>query len=172
MRILETERLFLSELFFQDSEFIVELVNDPAWIKFIGDREICSIDQARRFIDKAFVNSYEKLGFGLYLVSLKEENTPIGICGFVKRDYLDFPDLGFAFLPDYRGLGYAFESAKALIQFGIGVLEFKTILAIAQPNNSRSIDLLQKLGFVFEKEIKQAVEKNPPKPILLYSLSK
>lgn len=103
MKILETERLVLRHLTVEDSEFILELLNDPSWLRFIGDKGVRTLDAARDYILKNLVAMYEKLGFGLYLVEIKGEGVPVGICGLVKRDSLEDVDIGFAFLPKYRG---------------------------------------------------------------------
>src|ERR1051325_3355107 len=113
MKVLETDRLILRHLTVEDSEFILELLNDPSWLRFIGNRGVRTLDDARDYILKSFVAMYERLGFGLYLTELKSEGVPVGICGLIKRDSLEDVDIGFAFLPKFRGEGYAYESASA-----------------------------------------------------------
>ncbi len=103
MKILETERLILRRATVEDGEFILELLNDPAWLRFIGDKGIRTLDAARDYISKTLVAMYERLGFGLYLTELKDGDVPIGVCGLIKRDSLEDVDVGFAFLPDSVG---------------------------------------------------------------------
>ena len=152
MTILETERLLLRELdSATDAEFIFELLNTPKFLKYIGDRGVRSVKQARDFIENRYRQSYREHGFGLYTVELKNEHIPIGLCGFVSRDTLPAPDLGFAFLPDFEGKGYGFESASALLQFGSEKLGFTRVLAITSQANDDSVKLLEKLGFRFDR---------------------
>lgn len=101
MKIIETDRLTLRFASIEDAEFILKLLNDPDWLKFIGDRGVKTIEQARNYISQSFVRMYEDLGFGLYLVETKDR-TAVGICGLIKRDYLQDIEIGFAFLPQYR----------------------------------------------------------------------
>ncbi len=116
MKILETERLMLRNVVNSDAEFVLDLLNQPSFIKFIGDRNVRTISEAENYIETRFTKSYQDFGFGMYLVELKTPNselrTPIGICGFVKRDTLPDVDIGFAFLPQFGGKGYAVESAQ------------------------------------------------------------
>jgi RimJ/RimL family protein N-acetyltransferase len=155
MNILETERLILREIVEQDAEFIYDLVNQPSFVKYIGNRNVHSVETAREFIENRYRQSYREHGFGLYAVELKENNTPIGICGFVRRDTLPDADIGFAFLPQFERKGYAFESADAVMKYGRDVLKLAKVLAITTQNNEASGKLLEKLGFKFENLIKQ-----------------
>lgn len=150
MKVLETERLNLRWLSADDAAFILGLVNEPAWIQFIGDRGIKTMADARDYILNGPVEMIERLGFGLYLVELKEDGSPIGICGLVKRDFLDDVDVGFAFLPRYWGHGYAYESASAVLAYGREAFGLNRIVAITAVDNHRSIRLLEKLGLCFE----------------------
>ena len=155
MIILETERLRLRHLAPDiDAEFILELLNDPSFIRYIGDKGVRDLDAARRYIIDGPAKSYEAHGFGLYLVELKVNETPIGICGLVKRDTLPNPDIGFAFLPQYWKKGYAFESAVAVMQYARDTLKQDRILAITSPDNEASGRLLDKIGLRFEKMIR------------------
>ncbi|HEY6189520.1 MAG TPA: GNAT family N-acetyltransferase [Pyrinomonadaceae bacterium] len=154
MKVLETERLILRRLTVEDGEFILELVNDPAWLRFIGDKGVRTLDDARDYILKSIVTMYERLGFGLYLTELKGEGIPIGICGLIKRDALEDVDIGFAFLPKFRGEGYAYESASAVMAYGKRTFGLQRIVAITNPDNYVSARLLEKLGFKFERMIK------------------
>ena len=153
MKILETERLLLREITEADAEFIYGLVNQPSFIKYIGNRNIHSIENAREFIETRYRQSYREHGFGLYAVQLKETGVPIGICGFVKRDPLPDADIGFAFLPEYEKKGFAYESAVAVMKYGKEKLNLKRVLAITTQDNESSIKLLEKIGFVYESLI-------------------
>jgi RimJ/RimL family protein N-acetyltransferase len=133
-----------------DAEFILRLLNEPSWLRFIGDRGVRTLQDARDYILTGPVEMYARLGFGLYLVELKEGGSPIGICGLIKRDFLDDVDIGFAFLPEYWGQGYAYESASAVMAYGQRVLGLKRIVAITASDNHSSARLLEKLGLRFE----------------------
>jgi RimJ/RimL family protein N-acetyltransferase len=151
MTILETERLIIREVESDiDAEFMLELLNSPKFIQFIGDRNVRTIEESREFIRTRYRKSYEDHGYGLYAVDLKSDDTKVGICGFVRRDTLPAPDLGFAFLPEHEGKGYGFESASALMKYGRDVLNFDKLLAITTIDNEVSEKLLLKLGFVFQ----------------------
>ena len=152
--ILRTERLIIRKLTFDDSLFIVQLLNSPGWLKYIGDRGVKTEEDAKLYLQNGPLLSYEKYGFGLYLVMLLETGDPIGMCGILKRENLEHPDLGFAFLPEFTGKGYAYEAANAVIQFAGQRLEIKTLLAITLPENLNSIKLLEKVGMKFDGEVK------------------
>src|SRR5215218_10903110 len=117
LHVLSTERLVLRRLAAEDAEFILELMNDPDWLRFIGDRGIRTVEDARGYIATGPVDMYARLGFGLYAVELREDRTPIGICGLIRRDWLEDVDLGFAFLPHFRGAGYAHEAAAETLEY-------------------------------------------------------
>ena len=110
MIILATERLFLREFNTGDAGFILELLNNPSWIKYIGDKNIRHVNDAQNYILNGPIKSYQTHGFGLYLVAVKEKEKPIGMCGLIKRDGLENVDIGFALMPEYAGNGYAFSS--------------------------------------------------------------
>ena len=152
-RIIETDRLYLREFNTNDADFVLELLNSPGWLKFIGDRNIRTVEQAVTYLHDGPMKSYEMNGFGLSLVALRNDDTPIGMCGLIRRETLEHVDLGFAFLPKYSGIGYAFEMASATLHYALHHLKLQTILAITIPNNVRSINLLAKLGMHFEKVI-------------------
>lgn len=154
MKVLETERLILRRLTVEDGEFILELLNDPAWLRFIGDKGVRTLDDAREYILKSLVAMYERLGFGLYLTEIKGEGVPVGICGLVKRDSLEDVDIGFAFLPEFRGKGYAYEAASAVMAYGKRTFGLNHMVAITSPDNYGSAMLLEKLGFNFERMVK------------------
>jgi RimJ/RimL family protein N-acetyltransferase len=153
MTIIETKRLILSKLSVDDAPFILALLNDSEWLQFIGDKGVRTIDDARKYILNGPIKSYEQFGFGLYLTMLKDSNTPIGICGLLKRDHLDHVDLGFALLPEFRRKGYTKESASAVLKYGKSKFKFDHILAITQPDNINSVNVLKKLGFMFERMV-------------------
>lgn len=152
--IVETGRLLLRELGPEDAAFILKLVNDPAWIEFIGDKGIRTMADARDYIVDGPLEMYAQFGFGLWLVELKNDKTAIGMCGLIKRPALEDVDVGFAFLPEFRGQGYAFESASAVMSHGRRVFGLTTLAAIMSPKNERSARVLEKLGFQFERTIK------------------
>jgi RimJ/RimL family protein N-acetyltransferase len=148
--ILETERLALRKLSVNDAEFILELLNEPSFLKNIGDKGVRNQAGAAQYIRDGPMASYERFGFGLYRVELKDTETPIGICGLLKRDSLPDVDVGFAFLPKYWAHGYAVESASAVMKHGRDVLGIGRIVAITAPDNHGSIKVLEKIGLKFE----------------------
>ncbi len=154
MNIIETDRLILRKPTTDDAEFILDLLNQPSFIQFIGDRGVRTLDDARNYLLKRLIDSYERFGFGLYLTLLKEGNIPIGICGLVKRETLEHVDIGFAFLPQFWLKGYAFESASAVLAYAKTTLGIKYIVGIATPDNHGSIRVLEKIGLKFEKMVK------------------
>ncbi|MDJ1504490.1 GNAT family N-acetyltransferase [Xanthocytophaga agilis] len=153
MIIIETPRLILRQLELEDDSFVLELLNTPSWLQFIGDRGVNTLEDARNYIRTGPMDSYSRFGFGLLLIFLKGEDTPIGMCGLLNRDVLDDPDIGFALLPVYEGKGYAFEAASAVLEYSHNELRLKRIVAIVMRENQRSVSLLQRLGFIYEKDI-------------------
>ena len=153
MTILETERLRLREIVIEDAEFIHGLLNEPSYLKYIGDKGVRTVEDAEQFIENVARKSYRDNGFGHYIVELKDNGTPIGTCGYVKRDELDNPDIGFAFLPQFGKQGYALESAKAVLSYGFDSLGLKNISAITTQDNENSGKLLAKLGLEFDRLI-------------------
>lgn len=146
---ITTERLSLDRLTIHDYEFIRDLVNTSGWLRFIGDRNIYSDEDAVAYISK--INSTSDLTY--WIVHLKITNAPIGVITFLKRNYLQHFDIGFAFLPAYNGKGYAYEAASEVLSIINRMPEYTTVLATTIPHNIRSIKLLKKLGFHFEEEI-------------------
>lgn len=161
MSVLETERLILSKLTIADAPFILGLLNDPDFLKYIGDRNVRTLEDAKSYILNGPSKSYREHGFGLFLTSLKENGIAIGICGLLKRDGLDDVDIGFAFLPEFRQIGYGYEAASATLQYGKNHFGLKKIVAITQPDNRGSIRLLEKLGMHYERMVR--LSENEPK---------
>ena len=154
MIVADTERLTLRRLDESDASFIFELVNEPSWLRFIGDKGVRNLDDARRYLRDGPMTMYGKHGFGLYRVDAKDSGETVGMCGLIKRDSLDDVDIGFAFLPRARGKGYAREAAAATLAHGRRDFGLKRIVAITSLDNERSIALLESLGFVFERTIR------------------
>jgi RimJ/RimL family protein N-acetyltransferase len=153
MKILATERLQLRHLEPSDAAFMLELLNEPAYLQHIGDKGVRTLDQARDFIVQKMAISYEKNGYGLYLVELTQTGAPLGICGLVKRDGLEDIDIGFAFLQQFWSKGYAYESARAIMDYARDTVGLKRIVAITALDNWSSIGLLEKLGLKFDSVI-------------------
>ncbi|MBS0631298.1 MAG: GNAT family N-acetyltransferase [Verrucomicrobia bacterium] len=154
MPVLATPRLVLRELHAGDAPFIIRLVNDPAWLRFIGDRGIRTPDDARAYIVNGPVTMYARCGFGLWLAELKATGAPIGICGLIRRDTLPDVDLGFALLPEFCGQGYAHEAAAASVAYARDTAALARLVAITSPDNLRSQALLKKLGFTYERTLR------------------
>ncbi|AUP79730.1 GNAT family N-acetyltransferase [Flavivirga eckloniae] len=155
MIVAETNRLLVEKFTLKDASFFKELVNTPHWLKYIGDRSIRTTEDAESYIRNTHLKSYEDSGFGFYKLLLKEEsNKPIGSCGLVKREGLDDVDIGFAFLPEYEGKGFGYESSVAILKMAKEQFRLKRVVAITLPTNLNSIKLLEKLGFICEKKVK------------------
>jgi RimJ/RimL family protein N-acetyltransferase len=154
--ILETDRLIFRDFSSTDADFILTLLNTPSWQKFIGDKNVHSTEDAEHYLINGPLKSYLENGFGLWLVLLKDSNKPIGMCGLVKRDYLENVDIGFALMPEYEGLGYGFEMASATIMHSKNILKIDSVVAITDADNASSIKLLNKLGLHFERKVNSA----------------
>jgi RimJ/RimL family protein N-acetyltransferase len=154
MMILETDRLQLRMLTADDAGFVLRLLNEPSFIQNIGDRGVRTIDDAQAYIQKGPLASYETFGFGLWLIELKSEGTPIGICGLLKRDVLPDVDIGYALLPEFCSQGYAFESASAVLLYASEKLDLKRVVAVTNADNKNSIRLLEKMGFKYERMVR------------------
>ena len=152
--VCETGRLTLRRLDDGDAAFILRLVNDADWLRYIGDRNVNSLDDARNYIQTGPVEMYARMGYGLYAVVLADGGEPAGLCGLIKRDSLEHADLGFAFLPEYRGRGYALEAARATLDYAKNVLGLPRILAVTTLDNEASGRLLTKLGFRLDRSIR------------------
>jgi RimJ/RimL family protein N-acetyltransferase len=137
-----------------DAPFMLGLLNDPSWIRYIGDRGVRTVDDARAYILGGAMAMYARLGHGFCIVERKEDGCPIGICGLARRDYLDDVDLGYALLPEFAGQGYAQEAAAAVLAHATGTMGLQRIVATVRPDNLRSSRLLEKLGMRFERTIR------------------
>jgi len=157
--VIETQRLVLRRLDTGDARFILALVNEPSWLKYIGDKGVHTLEDAESYIRKGPVDMYERHGFGLYLVETRVGGESIGICGLIKRETLDDIDLGFAFLPRYWGDQYAFEASSGTLTHAKTLLGLSRIVAITSKDNDRSIKLLDRLGFRFERNLQLAGEE-------------
>lgn len=151
---IETDRLLLTHLNAEDAEHILELLNEESFIRNIGDRGVRNLDDARGYIENGPMASYRQHGFGLNRVALRDCGPPIGICGLLQRDYLEHPDIGFAFLPRYWSQGYALEAAEAVLTHGRQTFQIARVLATTALDNLSSVHVLGKLGFRFDRLIK------------------
>ena len=152
----QTPRLTLRWMNLRDASFIRDLLNSPGWIRFVGNRNIDTLEKAEDFLNTIIIPSYEKFGFGFYLLQRKQDNESLGICGLVKREGLDDVDLGYALLPQYEGQGYALEAAQATLEYGFSAHGLERIVAISTPDNKASLSLLNKLGMVYQKKVRLA----------------
>ena len=153
MNLLETHRLSLRHLSEEDAEFILELLNEPAFLQNIGDKAVRNAADASRYIQTGPLASYQQFGFGLYLVASKETGAPMGICGLLRRESMEDIEIGFAFLQRFWANGYAYESAAAVMEYGRTALGLKRITATTAPGNRGCIRLLEKLGMHFDRMI-------------------
>lgn len=151
MNILDTKRLTLQQLTPDDAPFILDVLNEPAFHIYIGDKGIRKQQGALKYLEDGPIASYKNHGYGLYLVKETVSNVSIGICGLKKRETLNIPDLGYAFLNQYWGKGYATEAGRAVLDYAQKELNIPRIAAITHPENKGSIKVLTKLGFQFKK---------------------
>lgn len=151
--VIETKRLILRKFTLDDAAFMLELLNTPAWLRFIGDRGVRTIEESEQYLLDGNIKSYQENGFGFYVVAIKETNESIGICGIKKREELDDIDIGFGFLPQFIGKGYGYEAGSATLDYALNVLKIKRIVAIVDPENTASISLIKKIGLQFEKMV-------------------
>ncbi len=159
MNVLETTRLSLRHLAPSDAAFVLELVNEPAWLQFIGDRGVRTCEDALAYIATGPVAMYASHGFGLFAVERKSDGECLGICGLIKRETLPEVDLGFAFLERFWGRGYAHEAAAGVLAHGIFTLKIPHIIAVTASGNVRSGRLLEKLGFRYDRMVSMAEGK-------------
>ncbi|MBQ5947215.1 GNAT family N-acetyltransferase [Massilia sp. ST3] len=169
MEVLRTERLRLRTLREEDADFYLELVNDPAFIEHIGDRGLRTVEDARRALREGPLAMHALRGHSLYLVERLEDGAPVGLSGLIKRDSLDDVDIGYAFLPRYRGLGYALEAGHGVVRHA-RALGIPRLVAITTPGNAASIGLLLKLGLRFERQASLAPSE-PPVNVYLADLA-
>jgi len=153
MLICETARLQVRRFTIDDAPFIYRLLNSPTWLIYIGDRNVRGLHDARNYLINGPLASYDQYGFGLYLVALKADKTPIGMTGLIKRDGLEEVDIGFAFLPDYTGKGYAYEAANAIKDYALTTVKLPRVAAITTEKNDHAIALLNKIGLRHEKMV-------------------
>jgi RimJ/RimL family protein N-acetyltransferase len=151
--ILATENLRLREFTLNDIDFIIELLNTEGWLKYIGDRHVKTPEQAKNYLENGALKSYATHGFGLSLVEMKKNNTPIGMCGIIRRDNMAIPDIGFALLPAYIGQGFGYEIASATLKHAKHKLLLPAICGITLPENTASIRVLEKIGLRFVQSI-------------------
>jgi RimJ/RimL family protein N-acetyltransferase len=155
MVVAKTNRLIVSKITLKDAPFFLQLMNSPNWIKYIGDRNVKTLKDAQIYLKNGILKSYATLGYGFYKIALKlNPNIAIGICGLIKREELDIPDIGFAFLPQFEGQGYGYESSITILKGARDIFGLNKVGAITVELNVNSIKLLKKLGFSFEKRIK------------------
>ncbi len=147
MNVVETARTLVDDITLDDAAFFVALLNSPDWLRYIGDRHVSNIHDACRYLEDGFLKSYRDHGFGYYVVRTRPDGVPMGICGFLRKPSLEHPDFGFAFLPDYYGQGFAIESCRAVLDFGMKTFGFQVLDAVTTQHNPRSMRLLEKLGF-------------------------
>lgn len=152
----DTERLTLRSLTHADAPFLIELLNSDGWLTYIGDRNARTEAGVATYLTNGPLVSYAQYGFGLGRVSLKHDNTPIGLCGLLKRDYLPHPDIGYALLPQFTGQGYAVEIAQQTLDFAFDQLGLPAVQATVMPANTASIRVLEKLGMTLEGPIRPA----------------
>ena len=170
MTVPQTERLVIRRLNDDDAPFILTLLNEPTFLRYIGDKKVRGLEDARQYIRTGPAASYERNGFGLCLVQLKDTLTPVGMCGLLKREELPDPDIGFAFLPDFWNKGFAFEAAAAVLNDARERLKLQRVLAITSLDNDASIKLLQRLGFRFEKTMSLSADRESVRLFTLDSL--
>lgn len=155
MQIAETSRLIIFKIEIKDAPFFVELMNTPSWLKYIGDRNIRSVEDAENHLQNHIFKSYKEKGYGFYkIVEKTSPNQAIGVVGLIKRKTLEHTDIGFGFLPEYEGKGYGYESAMAIMSLAKNKFKLKTVYGITNSDNNRSIHLLGKLGLSYQKRVK------------------
>ena len=165
--ILETERLRLREFTTADCDFLIELMNSPGWLKFIGDRNVRTREEGENYLRNGPMKSYEVNGYGLWMVERKDDGCPMGMCGILKRAWLADPDIGYAFMEPWRGRGYAGEATRAIVQYAGEAFGLKRLVAIIDPENSDSVKLINNAGFAFETMVREATDN---KELGLYAL--
>ena len=168
MIVFETPRLILREFALEDAAFIVELLNEPGWQQFIGDRGVRDLESACTYLQNGPMTSYTEHGFGLWAIEHKQDGSLLGVCGLIKRDGLDDVDIGFALLSRYEGQGFAREAAAATLVYAQDVVKLLRVVGITAVNNHRSAKLLQRLGMTYEQTFQLHSDS---KPLHLYGIS-
>lgn len=143
----ETERLRFRAMSETDDEFILDLLNSSGWQEFIGDKNVHNVEQARSYIRNSIESSYKNNEFGIWVVCLRDSGAVVGTCGLVNRDTLPDIDIGYAFLPQFYGQGFATEASLAVLSFAKNSLNLKRVLAIVSHGNHASVKVLEKLSF-------------------------
>ena len=166
MIVAETPRLLIRHLTAADAAFTVQLLNEPSFINNIADRGVRTLEDALHYLADGPIKSYQKHGYGLFLVELASTGEALGFCGLLYRDYLLETDIGFAFLPQYWGQGYALEAAKAVVQYGYHKLCLPRIVGLTSAGNIPSVKVLTKLGLQFEKTVVMQPQQNE---VMLFS---
>ena len=151
---MNTERLELRWLTLDDTPMMFAVWNDPAFVRFVADRGIRSLEQARAAVEAGPLRLYAEYGYGPFRVRRRADGMDMGICGLFRRDGLEEPDIGFAILPDFCGMGYGFEASTAVLQHAREALGLPCVTAIVSPHNDASIGLLEKLGMRYERPIR------------------
>jgi RimJ/RimL family protein N-acetyltransferase len=162
---IETPRLLLRRLEFADAPFLVTLLNEPSFIENIGDRGVRSIEDAQRYLREGPLAMYQKYGFGLWHTARKTDGMAVGLCGLLRRDILPDVDVGYALLPAFWGMGFAYEATSATLRHGADKFGLERVIGVVSEGNAGSIRVLEKLGMSFERMF--AMRENEP-PVRLY----
>jgi len=152
--ILETKRLYLRRLLRDDAEFILQLLNEPSWLEYIGDKQVSNLNEAKKYIELSAITMYQEFGFGLFLVADRHTDEAIGLCGLMKRDNLQHADLGYAFLPEFWQQGFAVEAVNCVLKYAKEQHQMSKLLALTKSSNTSSINLLKKVNFQFNRDLK------------------
>lgn len=166
--IARTKRLIIREASLDDAEFVLELINEPGWRRYISEHSIDSLDKARDYISERLLSAYKQHGYGLWLMQRASDGAMLGMCGLVRRESLPGPDLGFAQLEQHSGQGYAFEASQAAINYAVQHALTRRLLAITLPENRRSIRLLEQLGFSYDTDF---IADDTEERLLMYALT-
>lgn len=169
VQVLQTERLTIRPFTEDDAAFILELVNDAEWLRFIGDKNVHSLDDARRYLREGPLAMYARHGLGLCCVERRNDGLALGLCGLIKRETLDDVDLGFAFLPGARGRGYAREATAAVLSDGLRTKGLRRIVAITDPGNQASARVLEATGLRFERLLPAGATSATAKALRLFA---
>lgn len=168
MKTFETERLIIKPTTEEDAKFILKLFNTPKWIEFIGDRKLSTLNDAKNYIKTKMTPQFERLGYGNYTIVRKHDGEKIGCCGLYDREGVEGIDIGFALLPDFEKMGYAYESVSKLKEMALNDFKLNQISGITSKHNKASQDLLIKIGLKFEKSTQLP---NATEEIFLYKLT-